>query len=135
MRKIAWESSLLFFSFPYNCMKDKFWNDLKTGDLVYYFNSSMEIRASKVSSLIQPFIPEKQYFITTGIQFNNGRYMINIKGKEEKPILKANSCTYVSLSKKILEEKRKQVINSEIKSLESQINKLEEHKNKLQSLL
>lgn len=103
-------------------MKDKFWNDLKTGDLVYYFNSSMEIRASKVSSLIQPFIPEKNYFMTTGIMFENGRYMVNIRGKEDKPILKANSCTYVSLSKKILEEKRKQVINSEIKSLESQIN-------------
>ena len=116
-------------------MKDKFWNDLKTGDLVYYFNSSMEIRASKVSSLIQAFIPEKSCCIITGIQFNNGRYMINIKGKEEKPILKANSCTYVSLSKKILEEKRKQVINSEIKSLESQISKLEEYKNKLQFLL
>ena len=54
-------------------MKDKFWNDLKTGDLVYYFNSSMEIRASKVSSLIQAFIPEKSCCIITGIQFNNGR--------------------------------------------------------------
>lgn len=116
-------------------MKDKFWNDLKTGDPIYYFNSSREIRVSEVYGTVQTFIPEKNYFMTTGIQFNGGRYIVHIRGKEDKPILKANSCTYVSLSKKILEEKRKQVINSEIKSLESQINKLEEYKNKLQSLL
>lgn len=117
-------------------MKEKFWNDLKAGDVVYYFNSSRDIRTSKVFSIIKTPIPKKQYDITTGIQFDSGRYTLYFKGKEGKPILKANSCTYyVSMSKELLEEKRKKVINSEVKSLENQINKLEDMKNRLLSLL
>lgn len=116
-------------------MKEKFWSDLKAGDIIYYFNSSREIRESKVFSVIKTFLPEKQYDITTGIQFDSGRYTLRFGGKECEIILKANSCTYVSLSKEILEEKRKNVIDSEIKSLEKQISKLEEMRNKLLSLL